>query len=458
VSHSVFVRRTRIEAPAAEVFRWHARPGALERLTPPWAPIHVVERTGGIAQGARVVLDIPVGPTSIRWIAQHVDYEEGRLFRDVQVEGPFTRWEHTHRFEAPGPTVCVLEDRIEYELPFGPVGELLGTTFVRRMLERTFTFRHRITAQDVHTHMHYGGNPLHFAVSGSTGLIGSALVPFLTTGGHHVTRLARGTSATHGDAIRWDPASGSVDSTRLDPIDVVVHLAGENVASGRWTEARKAQIRDSRATPTRRLCETLARLDPKPRTLVCASAIGYYGNRGADELDEKSSAGRGFMADVCRAWEAATEPAAAAGIRVVHLRIGVVLTAAGGALAKLLPPFKLGLGGRLGNGGQYMSWIARDDILGAILHVARTDALRGAVNAVAPNAVTNQEFTATLGTVLHRPTLLPIPAAAARLALGEMADEMLLASTRVRPSALTQSGYVFRQPDLAGALRHTLGK
>jgi len=456
MSVAVFVRRIRIAAPAGEVFGWHARPGALERLTPPWAPVDVVERSGGIEDGARVVLNIPLGPRRVRWVAEHRDYIEGQQFRDVQVEGPFARWEHTHRFEADGPHACWLEDRIEYALPLGAAGALIGGPFVRAMLERLFAYRHRITAQDLAAHAAYPGAPLHVVVSGSTGLVGSALIPFLTTGGHRVTRLVRAQPRT--GEIRWDPIAGSIEMAGLEGVDAVVHLAGENIAAGRWTAATKARIKESRARGTRLLCEALARLRQPPKVLVCASAIGYYGDRAATTVDEDSEPGAGFLADVCRAWEAATAPASDVGMRVVHLRFGVVLTAAGGALAKLLLPFRLGVGGRLGSGGQYMSWIAIDDALGAILHTIRTESLRGAVNAVAPQPVTNLEFTKALGRVLSRPTLFPVPAAAARLAFGEMADEMLLASTRVTPSRLAATHYAFRHSDLEAALRHTLGK
>ena len=454
----VFVRRTRIAATADEVFRWHARAGALERLTPPWARVEVEERSDGIEDGARVVMRIPLGPTRARWVAVHRDYIEGRQFRDVQIEGPFARWEHTHRFEADGPEACVLEDRIEYALPLGGAGALVGGPRVRALLQRMFAYRHRITAQDLATHAAYAGDPLHVAVSGSTGLVGSALVPFLTTGGHRVTRLVRSQLHPGADEIRWDPIGGSIETAGLEGIDAVVHLAGENIAAGRWTAATKARIKESRVRGTRLLCEALARLHRPPPVVVCASAIGYYGDRGATSVDEDSAAGTGFLADVCRAWEAATAPAGDAGIRVVHLRCGVVLTAAGGALAKLLLPFQLGVGGRVGSGAQYMSWIGIDDVLGAILHTLRTTTLRGAVNAVAPQPVTNLEFTKTLGRVLSRPTLFPVPAAAARLAFGEMADEMLLASTRAVPTRLTATHYTFRHGELEAALRHTLGK
>ncbi len=295
-------------------------------------------------------------------------------------------------------------------------------------------------------------------VTGASGLVGSALVPFLTMGGHRVTRLVRSQPRPGVAEMQWDPAAGIQDLTSLEGMDAVVHLAGENIASGRWTVARKARIRDSRVTGTRTLCEALARLSQPPKVLVSASAIGYYGDRGAEALWENSAFGTGFLPEVCRVWEEATQPAVQTGIRVVLLRIGIVLSPTGGALAKMLLPFKLGLGGIIGSGKQYMSWIALDDVVGAVNHALVTDTLRGPVNAVAPFPVTNGEFTRTLGRVLGRPTVFPVPAFAARLAFGEMADELLLASTRVEPKRLLATQYTFRCPELDGALRHVLGR
>lgn len=294
-------------------------------------------------------------------------------------------------------------------------------------------------------------------VSGSTGLVGSALVPFLVSGGHEVVRLVRGQPQLGATEVPWDPQAGTIEAAKLEGLDAVVHLAGENIA-GRWTAAKKARIRSSRVEGTRLLAETLARLKRPPKTLIGASAIGYYGHRGGEVLREDSPPGAGFLADVCREWEAAARPAAEKGLRVVPLRIGVVLSAAGGALARMLTPFKLGLGGRIGPGNQFMSWIAIDDLTGAIHHALTTESLRGPVNAVAPRPATNLEFTKTLGRVLGRPTIFPMPAFAARLAFGEMADELLLASARVEPAKLVSSGYRFRAPELEGALRHLLGK
>ncbi|MGQ0637598.1 MAG: TIGR01777 family oxidoreductase [Planctomycetaceae bacterium] len=296
-------------------------------------------------------------------------------------------------------------------------------------------------------------------VSGSMGLVGSALLPELKAAGRRVVRLVRMVGQTADDeSVGWNPDANYIDAAGLEGVDAVVHLAGESIASGRWTAQKKARIRDSRARGTRLVCEALAHLARPPETLICASAIGYYGNRGDEVLTESSPAGSGFLADVCREWEAATEPARRKGIRVVNLRIGVVLSAAGGALAKMLTPFKLGLGGVIGNGRQYMSCVALADVVGAIVHALDTPALSGPVNTVCPTAVTNAEFTKTLGRILERPTIFPFPAFAARLVLGEMADELLLASTRVQPQKLSESGYTFRHADVEAALRQALGK
>ncbi|MGO9269169.1 MAG: TIGR01777 family oxidoreductase [Terriglobia bacterium] len=295
-------------------------------------------------------------------------------------------------------------------------------------------------------------------ITGSTGLIGTALERLLSHRGHEVIRLVRSGSASGKGVVHWDPRAGTIDAAALEGLDGVVHLAGENIAARRWTTTQKEQIRESRVRGTNLLSGSLARLARPPRVLVSASAIGYYGDCGDEMLREESPAGSGFLPEVCVAWEAATKVAEDRGIRVVHLRTGMVLDRAGGALAKMLPVFRMGAGGVIGNGRQYMSWIALDDVSGAIQHALTTDDLRGPVNTVAPTPVTNREFTKTLGRVLSRPTLFPLPAFAARLALGEMANELLLASQRVEPARLIASGYQFCFPDLEGALRHLLEK
>jgi uncharacterized protein (TIGR01777 family) len=296
--------------------------------------------------------------------------------------------------------------------------------------------------------------PLTVAVSGATGLVGSGLVELLRARGHRARRLVR--RDPRGDDIFWNPAEERIDADALAEADAVVHLAGENISEGRWNDAKKRRIRDSRVEGTALLANALASLPRPPRTFACASAIGYYGNRGDEIMDETSPPGDGFLAETCVAWEAAAEPARAAGIRVVNMRIGVVLAGEGGALPKIATPFKLGLGGPVGDGRQYMSWIAREDLLAALEFVLTHPTLAGPVNLVAPAPVTNREFALALGRVLGRPAVLPLPAVAVRLLFGEMGDELLLSSTRVQPRRLLNAGFEFQYPALEPALRHLL--
>ncbi len=292
-------------------------------------------------------------------------------------------------------------------------------------------------------------------VTGFTGLIGAKLVQALQNAGDEILGLSRNASNQPLRALQWDPMNGKLNPSELEGLDAVVHLAGETIV-GRWTAAKKARIGNSRKQGTQLLAETLAQLHRPPRVLVSASAIGYYGNRGAEMLREESAPGAGFLAETCVQWEAATAPAAQKGIRVVLARIGVVLSTAGGALAKMLLPFKLGVGGVVGNGKQYWSWIALEDVIGALQFAVMNESLAGPVNLVAPQAVTNHEFTKTLGRVLSRPTIFPLPAFAARLVLGEMADDLLLSSARIAPAKLVTNGYSFKHGELEGALHAML--
>jgi len=298
---------------------------------------------------------------------------------------------------------------------------------------------------------------MHILVSGSSGLIGSALVSSLAAEGHRVSRLVRSDPKPSSGEVRWDPATGLIDASSLEGLETIIHLAGDPIAQGRWTPEKKAKIRDSRVNGTKLLSEALARLKQPPKVLACASAIGYYGDRSDQILQEDSPPGTGFLAQTCQEWEKASESAVQRGIRVVHLRFGIVLSPKGGALAMMLPIFQKGLGGKLGNGKHWMSWIALDDVVGAIQHAVVTERLRGPVNAVSPNPVTNAEFTRALGNILHRPTFFPVPAFGLRLLFGEMANEALLASAKVMPVRLAGSGYRFRYPILEEALHHLLG-
>jgi uncharacterized protein len=296
--------------------------------------------------------------------------------------------------------------------------------------------------------------PLRVLVSGARGLIGSALLPWLRARGHETCVLTR--HATGPDEVGWNPAAGGLQARAIEGFDAVVHLAGEPIAA-RWTPARKALIRESRVAGTRLLAQRLADLERPPRVLVSVSAIGFYGDRGDEVLDEASPPGVGFLPSVCRAWEAAAVPAAVRGIRVVHPRLGLVLTARGGALARLLVPFRLGLGGPLGDGREWWSWVALEDVIAVLERAIADESLAGPVNVVAPGAETNRAFARTLGRVLGRPALLPVPALALRALFGEMADGSLLASAHVTPARLQTVGHEFRFPRLEAALRHLLG-
>ncbi len=293
-------------------------------------------------------------------------------------------------------------------------------------------------------------------IAGSSGLVGSELIKCFKGRGHEVMRLVRSEEQLSDDTLLWDPEHHELKLSDFENFDVVINLAGENISIGRWTDEKKQKIRDSRVMGTHMLAELLARLENPPKLFLNASAIGYYGNRGDEVMTESSEPGAGFLSDVCQKWEEATDPAKNAGIRVVKLRIGVVLSTSGGALARMLLPFKLGLAGVIGSGKQYMSWIAMDDLIGIVLHIVNHENLEGPINAVSPHPVTNYAFTKALGKVLKRPTIFPMPAWVARFIMGEMADSLVLSSTRVAPNVLQQSDYTFLYPSIDKALEHLL--
>lgn len=454
----IFEYRSRLPVPVDTLFRWHARPGALVRLTAPWQRIEVLEQRGTIHEGDRLVLAIRHGPLRIRWEALHEQYVEGQSFVDRQVRGPFAHWRHLHEFRPAGESGSELCDRIEFELR-PAAGAWLERSLRRKWLEPLLVWRHERTRQDLRRHALFAGRPrLRVAIAGSSGLLGRQLSAFLSTGGHSVLPMLRSPRAAAGGALLWQPELGQIDGAGLEGLDAVIHLGGENIAEKPWTPQRKERLRSSRVDSTRLLSETLAGLRRPPATLICASASGFYGDRGYEVLTEDSPPGLGFLPELCQQWEAACEPARAAGLRVVCARLGIVLTPQGGALARMLPFFRLGLGGRIGDGEQFMSWIALDDAVGALHHLLYAGEMSGPVNLVAPNPVSNREFTATLGKVLRRPTLAPVPAAAIRLIFGELGERLLLEGQRVLPSRLRGSGFAFEFPVLEEALRWELGQ
>lgn len=454
----VFQRTVRVPVPVASLFGWHARPGAFIRLSPPWDVPRVLEQSGGIRDGDTVTLRVHTGPLPTTWRLRHRDYVENRQFVDELLEGPFTSWRHTHAFTADGTTHSVLEDRIEYALPMGPVGDLVAGGFAESTLDRVFAYRHALTLADLARHAEFAARPrMRIAITGASGFIGTQLAAFLSTGGHDVRRIGRGPVKPGTTDITWSPERGTLDPRALEGVDAVIHLAGASIAE-RWTTEHKAAIRTSRIEGTSLLAHTLAQLDRKPKVLVSGSAIGIYGSQGDTILDESSPSGSDFLAEVARVWEASTEPASRAGIRVVHARTGIVQGAAGGALAKQLPLFRMGVGGELSDGQQWVSPIGLDDEIGAIHFCLMRDDITGPVNIVAPAAVTNAEFTRILADVLNRPSFARVPAFALRLVLGEeMANATVLASQRVVPRRLLDAGFQFRLPTLESMLRFELG-
>jgi len=454
-----FTHRIELDHPVERVFDWHTRPGAFQRLSPPWQNVRIRAMDGGLEVGSRVVLGLRKGPAELRWEVEHTELEPNRLFVDEQRSGPFAHWRHEHRFSDLGGGRSALEDVVEWAPPLGSLGQTFSGPFIHSTLERLFGFRSRRLVNDLHLHQRYPGQPLHVAITGSTGLIGGGLVHFLRTGGHRVTRISR--NPAKGDQegwLHWDPQEGRLDGDDLEGVDAVVHLAGEPISGVRWTRSKKEAIHQSRVQGTELLSRTLAELKAPPTTFISASAVGYYGDRGEEILTEDAGPGRGFLAQVCRDWEKATHTARGVGIRTVHLRTGVVLSPSGGVLGTVLLPFQLGAGGRLGSGRQYMSWIDLDDHVGLILHILRTPDLRGPVNSTAPNPVPNASFTAALGRTLGRPTILPAPALAIRTLLGEMGEELLLQGQRVIPQRALTTGYHFLFPDLEDSLAHQLGR
>ncbi len=455
----IFEQTLRVPVAVETLFRWHEQPGAFERLSPPWDRPKVLSHTGGVHDGAKVTLQVHAGPVPTTWQIEHRDYIANQQFRDVMTSGPFSRWVHTHRFAADGATASILTDHIDYALPLGAIGDAVVGGYAASTLERVFAYRHALLASDLARHAQYADRPrLRIAITGASGFIGTQLAAFFTTGGHDVLRVGRGAVQPGRVDIQWNPSRATIDAQALEGVDGVIHLAGAPIAE-RWTTEHRAAIRNSRIEGTSLLAHTLAKLTRKPRVLLSGSAIGIYGSRGDELLTEQSTLGTDFLAEVAKEWEAATEPAQRAGIRVVHLRTGIVQGAAGGALAAQAPLFHAGLGGQLSSGAQWVSPIALDDEIGAIHHCLMHDEVHGAVNLVAPAALTNASYTRVLADVLHRPSFATVPAFVLRLALGdEMADATVLASQRVAPGVLTRSGYRFRLANVEQMLRFELGK
>lgn len=461
----VFERESRYPYPRSTVFAWHTRPGAFVRLTPPGMATLLEGPTDGINPGSTLRLRIshPVlaalaprgrrsGPPGVTWVVRHSELDDGVRFVDEQVRGPFRHWRHVHTFTDGPAGSTILVDRVEWELPraaraLAPLVEL--------QLEALFAFRENQLRGDLALHDRLPTAPRTVAISGATGLIGRQVGALLTTGGHRVIRLVRG-SAGGVDETRWDPGVGCIPRGALDGVDVAVNLSGRSIG-GRFTRAHTDGILLSRLSASTTLARALAQEAPDA-ALIQASAIGYYGARRPGEiLSEDSSPGTGVLAEVVRLWEASAQPARRAGLRTVLMRTGIVLTEGGGALAPQIPLFALGMGGRLAAAQAWMSWITLDDIARSYVHAALTDGLDGPVNVVGPRPVTNETFAATLGRVLHRPARIATPAVGPTAVLGrEGYDQLINTDQRVSSRRLEDSGFRFAHQNLFDALCHVL--
>jgi len=457
--------RVSLPVEAERAYAWHENDSAFNRLRPAWDSTRMLS-TEGIRNGGRAVIALRSPLGTLNWHAEHFNVQPGREFSDRQLRGPFRFWQHTHQFNAISAGSSELVDIVRYELPFSPLSDFFAGWFVRRQLRAMFAYRHRILSDDLSFwNSLREQRKMRILVTGSRGLIGRELVAFLRMGGHEVIGMSRSASANSVSAptAQWDlvqpvpqNATPLLDGKALD---AVIHLAGEGIAEKRWTSKQKQILYETRIRATENLINGLNTLGLRPKVFISASGVGYYGDSGDSILTENSPMGQGFLAGLARDWEAAAQKAETIfAARCVQVRLSTVLSAHGGALEKMLLPFKMGVGGRLGSGRQWMSWVALDDVLYAIAFLLSSDALSGPMNLVSPQPVTNEELTRTLSALLRRPAILPAPSFALRLALGEMADELLLCSQRAIPEALLAAGFVFRHASLSSALQHTLGK
>tara|TARA_B100000676_G_scaffold210927_1_gene207171 strand:- start:344 stop:1717 length:1374 start_codon:yes stop_codon:yes gene_type:complete len=454
-----FVYRSNFKDPVEDIFDWHMRPGALERLIPPWEHVEIKKKSGPPSERGEVHLRMKKNGIPFDMKVAHTGFLEKQFFEDQQLQGPFKHWRHTHRFERDLEGGTVMEDYIEWSSPLGFLGNLFSREFIKKDLNRTFSFRHqRLKNEIARLQSNRTARPLTIAVTGSNGLIGRPLCNVLTTVGHRVIRLVRDPAAITPGCCYWDPSSGEIEAEKLEDLDAVVNLAGEPLTGLQWTANKKQEIWNSRVKGTEILARCLAGLEKPPEVFVSASAIGFYGDGGLDGITEDDGPGDGFLAELCKAWEDAAIPARDKGIRVVHPRIGIVLTPSGGALKQMLLAFQLGAGARFGKGRRFMSWIDHDDLLSLLLFCIVHDNMEGPVNATAPAPVSNDNFSRILGKILKRPVIFSIPDLIIETALGEMGTEMLLSSAKVIPQIMEDRGFEFRYPKLEESLAFQLGK
>ena len=452
---------TEVDADAESTFAWFEHEGSFRRLMPPWEVAEEVRADDSLEVGSRRVFKFPMGPVKMTWVAEHTGYDPPRFFSDKMLKGPFWSWSHDHHLiEEDGVTKVI--DEVSYQVPFGALGNLadrmLGGLLVRSRISQMFTARELRLKRDMAQHSKFSEQPRRrVLVAGSSGTIGTQLVAFLDTGGHDVWRLVRREIKDGAKELYWNPSSAVLDHEILEGFDAIIHLGGEGIGDKRWSQKRKEQIRDSRVDSTSLLSNAISQMKQKPEVFLIASAIGWYGDRGDQELDESSPIGDGFLPQVCSEWEGAATKVEEVGVRTVYLRSGIVLTATGGALGKMLLPFQFGAGGPIGGGRQWMSWISLDDEIYAIHHLLMSQGSSGAYNLTAPNPERQKGFARALGRVLRRPAIAPIPRFMIKTIFGEMGVSLTLESQKVIPNRLISEGYEFLHPELEPALRDTLG-
>lgn len=458
-----FVYQAEHDATKEEIWNWYNSPGAFRRIMPEWEGI-IPMNAGALVNGDETIFKVGIGPIRQTWVAKHHSVIPGEAFADRMMKGPFGAWNHVHRFETKGEGKTTILDDVEYKLPFHILtGWSAGITVLPRM-RQMFKYRSTRVDSDIKQIKATANQPRQkVLVSGSTGMIGLQLCAFLETAGHDVYRLLRPKTKLPADVnsekvIRWNDLTGDVLEGDMNGFDSVIHLAGAGIGDKRWSKKRKQLIRDSRVIPTENLSRVLASLDKPPKALLSGSAIGFYGDRGSEVLDEKSKSGSDFLAEICSEWEEASSEAKDAGIRVVNLRTGIVVSPLGGALSKLLLPAKMGGGGPVGGGKQIQSWISLDDEIFAIHHLMMTESCTGPYNLTSPNPVAQKKFAKILGRVIRRPAFMPLPGFMIRIMFGEMGQKLVLEGQHVEPSRLLESGFEFTYNDLESCLRNCLGR
>ena len=457
-----FTHKKQYEASKQELWNWYNSPGAFRRIMPEWEGIKPVQ-VGSLKDGEETIFKVSIGPIKRKWIARHHSVVENETFSDRMIKGPFGKWNHQHSFVGSGNNTEI-QDTIDWKLPLHILtGWTTAITVIPRM-NQMFRYRSEKVANDLTQINKTRDLPRQrVLVSGSTGMIGLQLCAFLEAAGHEVHRLLRIDSKLPADinsenVIRWNDKTGDVIKGNMNGFDSVIHLAGAGIGDKRWSPKRKDIIRNSRVIPTTNLSKILAGLDQPPKAFLSGSAIGYYGDQGTTLVDESSSKGDGFLSEICSEWEQASSVAEEAGIRVSHLRSGIVISPLGGALAKLLLPTKMGGGGPVGGGRQIQSWISLDDEIYAIHHLMMQDTSQGAYNLTSPNSVSQKVFAKKLGRVLRRPAFMPLPKFALQLMFGEMGKVLIIEGQDVKPTRLQESGFVFTYSDLENCLRNCLGR